>query len=244
MNIRKILDFIYPSGLSCIMCSKEIFEDNSYFCEDCYKNLPHLEGNLCKRCSDPIVSGDYCEHCKGKDFFCSRILSPFVYDGFIKMSVHELKFSGNKFFAEVLGTYMAREFLKHDTKCDIIMPVPLCEERLKKRKYNQAKLIADKFCEITTLPIDINTLVRCKNTPPQARLTFKERRENIKGAFNVIDKSKVKGKTILLIDDVYTTGSTLNECAKTLIKSGAKNVIAMTAGHTVLEKQDNEIVEN
>lgn len=243
MNIRKILDFVYPSGFSCLICTREIFDDR-FVCDECYKTLPHLSGNLCKRCSDTIVSGDYCEHCKGKDFFCSKILSPFVYDGFIKMSVHGLKFSGRKYLAEFLGTYMAKKFLSEDIKCDIVMPVPLCEERLRKRKYNQASLIAEKFCEITNLPLDITTLARAKNTPPQAKLTFKERRENIIGAFKVIDKLKVKGKTILLIDDVYTTGSTLNECAKALMKAGAKNVIAITAGHTVLEKQDNEIVED
>jgi ComF family protein len=125
----------------------------------------------------------------------------------------------------------------------MVMPVPLCAERLKTRKYNQAKLIAEKFCQITNLPLDATSLVRTKNTPPQAKLTFKERRNNIIGAFKVVDRSKAKDKIILLIDDVYTTGSTINECAKLLIKAGAKKVFAITAGHTVVKEVRNETLE-
>ena len=244
MNIRKILDIVYPNCFSCLICGREIFEDDTYFCDKCYYGLEKIEGNICKRCSDPIVNGDYCEHCKGRDFFCSRILSPFVYDGYLKYAVHEIKFSGKRYLAEFMGAYMAKRFLTEDIKCDVVMPVPLCDERLKKRKYNQAGLIAENFCQITNLPLDSNSLIRAKNTPPQARLTFKERRENIMGAFKVIDKLNVKGKTILLVDDVYTTGSTINECAKALIKAGAKKVFAITAGHTVIKQERNEIVED
>lgn len=226
------------------MCSREVFDDNAFLCDECLSTLDKLEGNICKRCSNPIVTGDYCESCKGKDFYCSRILSSFVYDGYIKQAVHGLKFSGRKYLAEFMGTYMAKTFLASDIKCDVVMPVPLCEERFKKRKYNQAELIATKFCKITNLPIDTSSLARAKNTPPQAKLTFKERRNNILDAFKVVDKSKVKNKTILIIDDVYTTGATINESAKALIKAGAKKVFAITFGHTVVEKEENEIVED
>ena len=100
---------------------------------------------------------------------------------------------------------------------------------LLRKEAFEAELIARKFCKCTNLTLDSDTLIKTKSTPPQAQLSFKERKDNNIDAFKVVDKSKVKSKVILLVDDVYTTGSTINECAKALIK----------AGDIVPDKQDN-----
>lgn len=242
MNIQKIIDFIFPDSFSCLLCGRDIFDETEFVCADCQHKLPHLHGNLCKRCSHPVITGDYCENCKGKDFYFSKMISPFIYTDYIKHCIHELKFNGKKYFAKFLGHYLAKTFKLHNIPCDIVIPVPLSKPRLQARKYNQAELIAKTFCEATNLPIATNILTKIKDVSPQAKLSFKDRSANIKGAYKVIDNSQVVGKNILLIDDVYTTGCTMNECSKMLKKAGAKQVFGATGGHSVLPQLQNEIV--
>jgi len=130
---------------------------------------------------------------------------------------------------------MAQTFKQHNIKCDLIIPVPLCEKRAKERGYNQAELLAHVVSKKVNLEMNNKILLRIKQTPTQVNLSHYERNQNMIDAFKVNNKKVIKGKTILLIDDVYTTGATIQECAKTLIIAGAKKVYALTAAHTILK---------
>lgn len=242
MNIQKIIDYIFPDSFSCLLCGQDIFDETEFVCVDCFHKLPLLNGKLCVRCSHPVVTGDYCENCKGKDFVFSKVIAPFIYTDYIKHCIHELKFNDKKYFAKFLGYYLAKTFNLNKLPCDIVIPVPLSKQRLQTRKYNQAELIARTFCETTNLPLATNVLVKIKDVSPQAKLSFKDRSNNIKGAYKVIDPSQIIGKNVLVIDDVYTTGCTMNECSKMLKKAGAKQVFGATGGHSILPQPQSEVV--
>ena len=213
------------------------------------KNLFHrlILTNRCRLCGKVIaIKGTLCENCDPekqridkkalllhtycvKDF--DRHTSPFYFDGDVRTGIHNLKYSGYKmyseFFADEMVKVIERDF--SDEKVDFFTCVPITKRKKYIKGYNQCdfliKLISKAFGEKATP----NLLVKIKETPNQVSLSRKERLTNLRGAFKVNEKYDVKGKTILLCDDVVTTGSTLSECAKTLRKAGAKKVISVTA---------------
>jgi ComF family protein len=116
---------------------------------------------------------------------------------------------------------------------DVIMPVPLHPRRLREREFNQSLLLADRLSQRTKIPLSFTNLVRVRPSPPQTSLSRKDRRRNLRGAFAVRDRAAVKGKRVLLIDDVFTTGATVNESAKALRKAGSGDVYALTLARTM-----------
>lgn len=241
MNFKRISNIEFPSGFSCINCSKEIFDDDFLICDTCKKLLVFLSGNLCLHCGNPIPSGNYCLHCKGKKFYCDKIISLFEYDGIVKKFVLNLKYSNKKYYSKSLSKFMAVAFEKEILPCDLITCVPLCDKRLKQRGYNQSELLATHFANHINKPTNFNIIKRIKETPTQTNLNYGERRKNMVGAFKVINKKLVKDKIIVLIDDVYTTGATITECAKTLKDAGAKAVYGVTSAHTILTEEYTNI---
>ncbi|MBQ7884585.1 MAG: ComF family protein [Clostridia bacterium] len=235
MRFEKFKNLMFPRGFSCICCSHEIFEDDKHICDECYNNLAFLKGNLCNRCCEPTGLDFLCNRCSSRELYFEKVVSPFEFDGFVKNAIHGLKYSNKTFYAEFLSEYMAKAYVDHKLTCDIVVPVPLCRKRLKQRGYNQAELLAKGFCKKLNLPLLVNVLVRVKQTPTQVSLNISERLKNMKDAFSVTSNDQIKGKTVLVIDDVFTTGATIAECSKTLLHAGAKRVYAVTAGHTVLK---------
>jgi ComF family protein len=113
-------------------------------------------------------------------------------------------------------------------EADVIIPVPLHPKRKKMRGFNQAKVIAEELARLRGIKLEESVLAKVKNVHPQTLLEMDEREENVSGAFSVVDEDKIRGKTIILVDDVYTTGSTVKECSSVLRKAGAKEVRAIT----------------
>ena len=143
--------------------------------------------------------------------------------------MHSLKYSCNTSGLETFRKLKKKSSsLKDLPEADFIFPVPLHAKRLRQRGYNQAQLLARAFFYKEKNKIKNDILTRCRNTPPQTGLDGAERRKNLKNAFCVNNKDLVSGKTILLVDDVFTTGTTVNECARVLVKAGADNVDVLT----------------
>ena len=162
--------------------------------------------------------------------------SAFVYDDISKNMLLLLKFFDKTSCASTLAKFMVHagsDIIKE--KPDLIIPVPLHYMRLIKRKYNQSALLANEISKLTDIKCDLFSLKRCKNTVPQVKFAGRERIRNIRGAFVVKKPENIKGKNIVLIDDVMTTGSTLKECAIALKKAGAKKIYALTAARTIRE---------
>lgn len=241
MFLSKILNTLYPVGYCCLNCSKEIFDDETLLCDNCKKILPYITGKRCLHCCEPITgSGNYCLHCKGKKFYCDKIISPFVYDSIAKKFVIELKYDNRKYISQCLAKYMYYSFIKENLPYNLVTCVPLCNKRFKERGYNQSELLGNYFAQDLNCPFYANLLERVKETPTQTKLTFTERQKNMSGAFKVKDKQLIKDKIVIIVDDVYTTGATIKECALVLKKAGAKAVYAVTACHTIFKNEQLE----
>ena len=144
--------------------------------------------------------------------------------------------------AKYFANFMAEEFERNKNEIgeiDFLIPVPLHEEKEKERGFNQSKLLADELSKMIGIPVLDGNLIRVKNTKTQTELSYKERQENLEKAFKVLNWREIKGKRIVLIDDVLTTGSTLNHCAHALLNSGAAAVYALTAATTDSEREDD-----
>lgn len=155
----------------------------------------------------------------------------FVYEDLIKKSLFGLKFFKQTWIGKVFGKLLAEYYATIDFEVvNLVIPVPLHWLRYYKRGYNQAEVIATSFCKNTGLPLGKHILRRCRHTRPQKELTDQERMQNLMNAFsiNARQKKQIRGKKILLIDDIYTTGTTIDYCSKLLYENGAESVSFLT----------------
>ncbi len=157
------------------------------------------------------------------------------YEGPLREAIHRWKYEGKggltSFFGKVLGETFHRYW--DPSTVDLLLPVPLHVKRLRQRGFNQALLLAKELSRRTRIPYDKGLLRKRIATPPQMGLTGKEREKMIRGSFTIQREKSVEGKRILLIDDVYTTGATVNECSKVLLKGGAERVDVITVAHAL-----------
>ncbi|MBQ3158600.1 MAG: ComF family protein [Clostridia bacterium] len=240
-KIRKIEEFLFGSR-ACICCGKENDGDNEYrLCVDCMKNIPFVKENYCLRCGE-IIKGDYdyCVRCKDRSFEFDYSRSVFAYTDLTAPIIMNFKYNGLRSHVYPLARLLRDFFSTSDLIADSVTFVPMPPKRKKERGYNQSYELAKEFCKLTGLEL-LSVLERTKENVKQATLTAKERSENIKNSFRVTDKSKIKDREILIIDDVMTTGATANECAKVLMKAGARNVQVLTLAKTIAGGIDNLI---
>lgn len=224
---RFVLDIIFPNR--CPFCSK-IIEWNKLGCKDCLESIEYIESDYCHKCGQ-----DECE-CERRKLYYDGCESVAYYFGTAKKGIYNLK---DKHSINMLELYFTR-ILKRLTdnnileKIDMIIPVPMTKSDIVKRGFNQADEIALIISKKLSKKHISNVLLKPKNRLVQHGLSFKERQENVKGLFliNNKKKSKIIGKTILLCDDVLTTGNTLSECAKILKENGVSRVYCITLTKT------------
>ena len=208
-----VLDILFPP--KCTFCHNLMWrEENRHICASCLTSLPWTtETNGVTKCD-----------------YISKCVSPLFYRGYVRDSIHRFKFYRRDFYASVYATLIENCLAQHpDITFDYITWVPLSRKRLRKRGYDQARLIADKLARDTGTPI-WKMLSKIRDTKAQSTLQDKsKRRANIAGAYTLSRGTDVTGLNILLIDDVVTTGSTLSECAKVLLLAGAERIYCATA---------------
>lgn len=228
----KILEAIFPQTIRCFICGREI--NNFGACDNCYKNLPFITGKTCDICGGRVIGdGVICGDCKNNKYYFTKNYSIFSYVDNIQMSVLSFK-SGRKYLGNYFGDIIRNFILKNKIRADIIIPIPIHKNRRKERGFNQSEILVESLLDI--FPVDKDIVIRVKDTPHQTGLNRENRISNLENAFEVVDKDKIKNKKILLIDDIYTTGSTLNECSKCLLNNGAKEVMGLC-----LARANNEI---
>ena len=225
---RKLINILAPDNIKCIACDAELNQDNKYgLCPKCLAKMPTINKS-CHKCGREIYDqGKYCFDCKEGGFYFDRVYSCLNYEDFVHGIVYKLKYGKAKYLAPFIARVIADKIIEEDIKFDFIVPVPLNKNRENQRGFNQAKLIAQEVAKILNCSV-VDAISRERDTPFQASLTREQRIENVKDAFVVVDKNMVKGKNILLLDDIFTTGSTINECSKILKNNKAKSVVGIT----------------
>lgn len=226
---------IFPKGFKCLVCNSEIEESKFDLCENCFSNLPLIKGKTCLTCGEPIFSdANYCMFCKKEQPKFTKCFAPFLFQEPIVGLIYNLKYDGKKYVAETLSNLLLKYFLEKNLKVDLVVPVPLHIIRESERGFNQSELLVQSFRN-AGFEICNSCLVRTKNTKTQTALTKAERKINMESAFKVLNKSKIKNKTILLVDDVYTTGATFNEISEVLFRAGAKAVYGLSLAHALVQ---------
>lgn len=228
----KILDFIlniiYPKR--CGVCGDLISGNDPYICNDCNNKLEPII-NLCPKCGSDNYFDDYCYHCLNRDYYFDKNISIFKYDEAMRSAIHQFKYGKNLNQGRSLSHLSLIELLKKDinfNNYDYILPVPIHKNRLRQRGFNQCDIIANIFSE--KLNIEIIKMKRIIDTQAQSGLNTEKRMENVKDAFFI--DGDLKFKNIIIIDDIFTTGSTLNSIAKTLKDKGAKDILTITLSIT------------
>lgn len=231
-----LLDVILPPV--CHICRSFIPNAGKlHICPTCRERLPLVLSPLCPVCGIPFIgtgSDHRCGACLTQPPHFDAAGARFLYEGPISDMIHAFKYNQRTHLRYPLAL-LAMEGMSEIMTCHaphLIVPVPLHISRLRQRGFNQAVLLGKVLSQQLSLPLLPDTLVRTRQTEPQIKLSAAERRLNVKGAFTVKRPVNVVGKRVLLLDDVMTTGSTMDECAKELKKAGAVVVIAATIART------------
>ncbi len=205
-----LLELFYPSR--CAFCGK-LVKMGEGMCRNCAKKLPYTGENNAEQHFANI----------------SCCISPLYYEGMVRDALLRYKFGGAASYSRTFGKIMAKCIDEMHFSCDIITWIPLSRARLRKRGYNQARLLAECVAKELSLP-SAETIVKLRNNPAQSGINdYKQRQKNVSGIYEPLAPSTAAGKRILLVDDIVTTGATLSEAASVLRKAGAADVAALTA---------------
>ena len=229
MNIyRAFLASLYPKKRRCALCG---VEDSRYFCSLCASGIEFINDRKCLKCGKGLednYSDSICLQCRGSNFIFNTAYSSFYYTASGKELIHKIKYEGLKPLAKVLAKYMLNIIVEENIEGDVIVPVPIHKDKEEFRGFNQSYLIAEHLSRYISLPM-WPALIRSKATKEQYKLDKLERKINVNNAFSPNLLYNVINKRVLLIDDVFTTGNTVNECSKVLKKSGAVEIYVITA---------------
>ena len=239
MILKALLDILFPP--LCHGCREFIPDAGElHLCMDCRKTSPLLNSPCCPVCGMPFLTEGGIEHrcsdCISKPPPFAAARGAVLYAGAVRDLVHRFKYGGKVQHCRPLALLAAGHLaaFAKDCRADCIMPVPLHRKRLRQRGFNQAVLLGNILAKKWHLPHSRYNLRRIRWTEPQIQLTARERRENVAGAFAVRDASAIRSRRIILIDDVFTTGSTAAECARTLSGAGAEAVFVVTVARAMV----------
>ncbi len=224
--LRKILDIFYPR--CCPVCQKILKDQRRMICPECEKKLRPIGHPRCYKCGKPIEEGEYCKDCQKHTHIFDQGRGIFVYDGIMRRSVTRYKYYGCREYGDFYAKAMYRYAWKNlnQWKPDLIVPVPIYKSKERLRGFNQAAYLANRLGCYTGIPVDTDLVQKVVKTKSQKKLNAMQRRKNLEKAFLVT--KNIRGKDILVIDDVYTTGSTIDAMAGCLRKRGAKNIYFLT----------------
>ena len=225
--VELVVDSFFPRR--CVGCGKV----GDFLCPECLGKLPRLLSPLCPNCGRPQASGIVCPDCRRRQTEIDGIRSPFRFDEVIRKAIYELKYRNLKAIFPCLAELLADYLRSNPLSGDALVCVPLHPRRLRERGYNQSSLLAGELSKRINLPVIEDCLIRVKQSQPQVRASdVEERRKNVADAFVCRDE-KVSGKQIILLDDVCTSGATLESCAAALKSKGAVSVWGLTLAREI-----------
>lgn len=225
------LDALFPEDIKCILCDKDISNPDNPICNECLKEDIFNSGARCQVCDDSIKEGNIiCDNCKQNKRYFEKCVCPFVYKDKIRKSILKFKSDNGLYLAKHYAKFMYEQLEKENIKFDIIVPVPSHKSTISKRGYNPAKVLADQISSLSGKPVK-EVLVKNIKTKNQKLLSASLRQENLKDSIVLTDKSAIKNKTILLVDDVVTTCATINTCSNLLVTAKKIYVTAIARNH-------------
>lgn len=225
-----LLDLVYPP--KCVVCGEM---QSKYMCPECQDAIVFIKPPTCSHCGAPKPEPQ-CAECHGVVFAFDSAQSVGIYDGVLKEAIHQFKYAGHTVMASVLGALLVQhinsraDFL---AKIGCIVPMPIHPSRARFRGFNQSELLASEIGRALDLPVLPAALIRTRPTRPQVDLPVDKRHENVDDAFSVTREDVVSGRIVLLIDDVFTTGSTCDSASRALREAGAREVHVLTVARSV-----------
>lgn len=228
--LQKLKAAVYPENITCDLCGRELFgKERGAFCAQCRADLPLVKGKICECCGVPLESeATYCDRCQNSKSVLSKNRAALEYTDKARKMIYGVKFGGKRYLLKDLAVLMTDAYLSAGYVADVLTYVPMTAAEKRMRGFNQSEVLAEEISKRLRIPVSAD-LLKVKNTKAQKKLTAKERAANLEGAFRVASPDEFKNKNVVIVDDVYTTGATLAECAKTLRKAGAKSVSGLTA---------------
>lgn len=235
--LEGLIDVVFPP--SCIGCGAFMHESGFGFCPRCVAQIACISSPVCSCCGLPVSGnsgGDHlCGECLREPPSFGKARSLGRYEKALLEAIHRFKYGGDIAIGEILGNWMAAyPYPDFEPKGhSLIIPVPLHLRRLREREFNQSAILAKALSRRFSIPLDVMALKRRVHTEPQVALGKGEREANVRGAFELAAPERVKGERIILVDDVYTTGSTVKECARILMGGKAAAVSVLTLARAV-----------
>lgn len=243
--IKNLLNMVFPP--TCLLCGEFLWQEYAQadgiplsICRTCFSEFRKISSPICPVCGRGFVSttgqeDHLCEDCLRELPFYEASGAPYAYEGRMAQAISLFKYGQRSVAADSLGPLLAtfaRTWFEQPSEELLVMPIPLHPKRLRERGFNQSLLLARHVSRFLETGLDFRSLRRIKYTTPQTGLRGKERRKNVRGAFGIWKGRSLKGGRVLLIDDVNTTGSTLNECARVLKRAGCDKVFCLTLART------------
>jgi ComF family protein len=234
--INGLVDIVYPKA--CVVCKiklKNISCVDNIICLNCWEKIKRNLPPFCHFCGRRLAANNFtkniCPACVKKELHFDRAFSPCIYEGIIKELIHEFKYKGKDYLGAVLSRLMTefvREYNLPIDFIDFIIAVPLHKRRLREREFNQAQILSNRIADEFNKTVLNDRLIRLRYTKTQTELEIDERLLNVKDSFSVTKTQDLKGKNILLVDDVLTTAATCSEAAYALKNAGAGIVFVLT----------------
>ncbi len=224
----------------CLGCGGHV-QQHAALCSACYAPLKFLSGPQCAICAHPFESalpkGTICAACEADSPAYDKVCAVLIYDDACRSLVTRFKYGDQTHHAVLFAKWIWQVAGDAVSEGDLLVPVPLHRWRLLRRRFNQSALLASLLARRCHVPVS-HALKRVKNTPPQASLSQKARKRNVSGVFRVKERAKpcLKDKRVILVDDVMTTGSTLDACARQLKRAGAAEVIVCVVAKRVISQ--------
>ena len=229
--MKKIADIFYPRR--CFGCQEILEREGEYLCASCRKKLKLISGPVCMKCGKSLrrEEEELCMDCRRQVHRFSQGAAAFPYGGAMRRSIQRMKFQNRRDYLDGYAWYMARQARPRLPvwRPELVCPIPLHPAKRRRRGFDQSRLLAQKLGDFLELPVDTEALVRVRNTRPQKLLPGSERRKNMRGAFACAAEKAdcIRGKRIVLVDDVYTTGATADSAAGALLDAGADRVFLL-----------------
>ena len=229
---------LFPDNIKCIFCGRDInhFEEQPY-CDECAKKLVKNEGNRCRVCDEKIENeAIICDHCQKQKRSFKRAYCPLIYEGIVRQSLISYKMNNKRYLAKSYAKFIYNYIGEDFKNFDVITYVPMTKKKEKIRSFNQAKILAEELAKISNLQI-CECLIKTVETKEQKNLNFKERKENLSNCFKIVNEKEIKGKRVLLVDDIITTCATTDTCSK-LIAKYAKSVCVTSVARNILKEKE------